>query len=85
MRVSSATTSLESHEPISRTGHELGALQSHVWKQIKRYFHKLDRLMTAIAYAEAGNLDAVQKILDENKAMKKLERSAYGNSRMKKQ
>lgn len=28
-------------------------------------FQKLDRLLTAIAYAEAGNLDAVKEILDQ--------------------
>jgi hypothetical protein len=38
--------------------------------------------MTAIACAESGNLDEVQKILDENMAMKKLGHSHVGNSRM---
>ncbi|MHB0985788.1 MAG: hypothetical protein ACYC05_09385 [Sulfuricella sp.] len=34
---------------------------------MKEFFRKVDRLFTAISYAEAGDLDAVQKILDENK------------------
>jgi len=34
---------------------------------MKAFFRKVDRLFTAISYAEAGDLDAVQKILDENK------------------
>lgn len=34
---------------------------------MKDFFRKVNRLFTAIAYAEAGDLDAVQKILDENK------------------
>lgn len=34
---------------------------------MKEFFRKIDRLFTAISYAEAGDLDAVQKILDENK------------------
>lgn len=38
--------------------------------------------MTAIAYAEAGNLDAVQKILDENKAKKKQESRPVANGRV---
>jgi len=37
----------------------------------KKFFKKLDRLFTAIAYAEAGNLDAVQEILDQDRAAKK--------------
>lgn len=67
MRVSSATASLDSHESASRTGHEFAAAQIHVWQHIKRFFYKLDRLMTAIAHAEAGKLDEVQKILDEDR------------------
>ena len=81
MRVSSAVSSLDSHESISRTVHEFGSSQAYVWPQIKRYFHKFDRFMTAIAYAEAGNLNEVQKILDENMAMNKPENSPIGNSR----
>lgn len=38
---------------------------------VKRFFQKLDRLFTAIAYAEAGNLDVVQEMLDQDKALKK--------------
>lgn len=39
-----------------------------VWKKIKLAFRKLDRMLTAIAYAEAGNLDAVKEMLEQNKA-----------------
>lgn len=77
MRVSSASASLYPQEPPSRHGQESGASAFHVWPLIKRYFHKLDRLFTAISYAEAGDLDAVQKILDENEAMKKQERHPH--------
>lgn len=82
MRVSSAAASLDSQEPISRTGHEFGASQAYVWPQIKRHFHKLARLMTAIAHAEAGNLDEVQKILDEDKPLKKPGSRSMGNGRI---
>ena len=82
MRVSSTGASLDPHQTASRTCHEFGASQAYVWPRIKRYFHKLDRLMTAIAFAEAGNLDEVQRMLDENRAMNKLESGTIGNSRM---
>lgn len=82
MRVSSATASLDAHEPTSRTGYGFDASQIYLWPQVKRYFNKLDRLMTAIAHAEAGNLDAVQKILDENKPIKKPECSRVGSGRI---
>lgn len=35
--------------------------------KLKLIFRKLDRMLTAIAYAEAGNLDAVKEILEQNK------------------
>ncbi|BAN36385.1 hypothetical protein SCD_n02583 [Sulfuricella denitrificans skB26] len=38
---------------------------------VTNFFRGLDRLFTAISYAEAGNLDKVQEMLDQNKAMKK--------------
>lgn len=38
---------------------------------LRRFFRKLDRLFTAIAYAEAGNLDKVQEMLDQDKELKK--------------
>lgn len=38
---------------------------------LKRFFRKLDRMFTAIAYAEAGNLDAVQEMLEQDQALKK--------------
>lgn len=82
MRVSSATASLDSHQAFSRSGHESGASQTTLWPQIKHYFHKLDRLMTAVAYADAGNLDAVQKILDENKSLKNLAHHPVANGGM---
>lgn len=80
MRVSSAAESLDSHQPIFLIGHESGASQAYVWPRIKHYFYRLDRLMTAIAHAEAGNLDAVQKILDENKATKQPGGSSIGGN-----
>lgn len=71
MRVSSATAPFDSIDPASLIGHESGTIRTTAWGQIKICFHKLDRLMTAIAHAENGNLDAVQKILDENRSIKK--------------
>jgi hypothetical protein len=41
------------------------------WSAVKSFFRKLDRHLTAIAHAEAGNFDEVQKILDQNKAQAK--------------
>lgn len=38
---------------------------------LKNFFRKVDRMLTAIAYAEAGNLDAVKEILDQDRAAKK--------------
>jgi hypothetical protein len=36
---------------------------------LKTFFQKLDRHFTAIAHAEAGDLDAVKEILQQNRAM----------------
>ncbi|MFA7243579.1 MAG: hypothetical protein WC091_26020 [Sulfuricellaceae bacterium] len=33
----------------------------------KRFFQGLDRLLTAMAYAEAGDLDAVKALLEQNR------------------
>ncbi|MBZ0095769.1 MAG: hypothetical protein K8H75_10435 [Sulfuricella sp.] len=38
---------------------------------VKRLFRKLDRMLTAIAHAEAGDLDAVKEIHEQDKALKK--------------
>lgn len=38
---------------------------------LKSFVYRLDRLLTAIAYAEAGNLDAVQDILDQDRVARK--------------
>lgn len=37
---------------------------------MKSFFEKLDRMFTAIAYAEAGDLDATKEILDGNDVKK---------------
>lgn len=42
-----------------------------VRQALKQFFRKLDRMFTAIAYAEAGNLDAVKEMLEQDKALKK--------------
>lgn len=34
---------------------------------MKVFFQKLDRMFTAIAYAEAGDLDAVKEILEQGR------------------
>ncbi|MCE5182779.1 MAG: hypothetical protein LLG15_13400 [Betaproteobacteria bacterium] len=36
---------------------------------IREFFRKLNRMLTAMAYAEAGDLDAVKEILDEEKSL----------------
>jgi hypothetical protein len=79
MRVSSATASLDSRAPISRTGLASGASRNGLWSHVKRQAHKLDRFMTAIAHAEAGNLDAVQEILDENRPVRNSQHRSAGN------
>jgi hypothetical protein len=33
---------------------------------MRKFFKKLDRLLTAIAHAEAGNLDAVKALLEQD-------------------
>ena len=38
---------------------------------LRTFFKKVDRMLTAIAYAEAGNLDAVKEMLDQDRAAKK--------------
>ena len=55
-----------------------------IWKKATLAFRKLDRLLTAISYAEAGNLDMVKEMLEQNKAManERFEKiSASGNSK----
>lgn len=42
---------------------------SNLRSAIRNIFRKLDRMLTAIAYAEAGDLDAVKRILDEKKSL----------------
>lgn len=79
MRVSSITAPFDSNDPASLAAHESGIIRTTAWAQIKLFFHKLDRLMTAITHAEGGNLDAVQKILDENRPTKKTGRQTARN------
>lgn len=38
---------------------------------LKLLFRKMDRMFTAIAHAEAGNLDAVKELLEQDKALSK--------------
>lgn len=66
MRVSSATTtSFDSIDAVSEVPH---ADALPVWRGVKRFFRKLDQTFTAIACAEAGDLDAVKIILKTGKA-----------------
>lgn len=44
-----------------------GSILLAAQRMVKNFFHKLDRMMTAIAYAEAGNLDAVKEILEQDR------------------
>ena len=68
MKISSVSTSPfmdASSAPNSGFESPLNAF----WIEVKLVFRKLNRLLTAISYAEAGNLDAVKEMLEQNKAM----------------
>jgi hypothetical protein len=67
MKVSSATaTSFDSIDAVSEVPHADTLPQ--VWQGVKRFFRRLDQTFTAIACAEAGDLDAVKAILKTGKA-----------------
>ncbi|GAO36644.1 hypothetical protein SCT_2054 [Sulfuricella sp. T08] len=55
----------------SETTHGFDSPLVTVRLAVTHFFRRVDRLFTAIAYAEAGNLDKVQEMLDQDKAMKK--------------
>lgn len=67
MRISSASSIEFPSEPIQGFDSPLATMRS----ELKRFYQKVDRHFTAIAYAEAGNLDMVQEMRDQDKAMKK--------------
>lgn len=69
MRISSASTSFMDHP--SEPDHGFDSPLAAVRSAMKNFFRKLDQMFTAIAYAEAGNLDAVKEILEQDKALKK--------------
>lgn len=69
MRISSASASFMEHP--SEPDHGFDSPLATVRAALKIFFRKLDRMFTAIAYAEAGNLDAVQEMLEQDKAQKK--------------
>lgn len=69
MKISSASASCMNHASESVDSFDTSSLA--IWSTVKTFFRKLDRLLTAIAYAEAGNFDEVKKILDQNKAQAK--------------
>jgi hypothetical protein len=58
-------------EHPSEPGHGFDTPLATVRSALKRFFQKVDRLFTAIAYAEEGNLDKVQEMLDQDRALKK--------------
>lgn len=70
MRISSVSVPFMEHP--SEPGHDFDSPLVSMRAALKRFFHKVDRLFTAIAYAEAGNLDKVQEMLDQDKALKNL-------------
>lgn len=69
MRISSASVSFMEHpsEPVQGFNSSLVTMRT----SSKNFFQKVDRLFTAIAYAEAGDLDMVQEMRDQDKVMKK--------------
>lgn len=69
MKISSASASCMNHTSESIDDFDTPRLA--IWSAVQSFFRKLNRLLTAIAYAEAGNFDEVQKILDQNKAQAK--------------
>lgn len=69
VRISSASTSFI--EPPSEPNHGFDSPLVFVRPVLKRFFRTLDRMLTSIAYAEAGNLDAVKEMLEQDKALKK--------------
>lgn len=64
MRISSLSPSFV--EPSSEPGHGGNSPGLGLG-----FFRKLDRMLTAMACAEAGDLDAVKEILDQGKMRKK--------------
>lgn len=69
MRISSASASVMEHP--SEPDHGFDSPLVTVRPALKQFFRKLDRMFTAIAYAEAGNLDAVKEMLEQDKVLKK--------------
>lgn len=54
-------------EPHSEPDHGFGSRLVAVRLKVKRFFRKLDRMLTAMAYAEAGDLDAVKAMLEQDR------------------
>lgn len=55
-------------EPPSEPDHGFDSPLITVGPALKRFFRKLDRMLTAMAYADAGDLDAVKEMLEQDKA-----------------
>ena len=64
LKISSVSTHFMDRSSESAAGFEFPL--SFIWIKIKLAFYRLDRLLTAISYAEAGNLDAVQAMIEQN-------------------
>jgi hypothetical protein len=54
-------------EPPSEPDHGFDSPLDTVRPALKRFFRKMDRMLTAMAYAEAGDLDTVKEILEQDK------------------
>jgi len=69
MRISSASASFMEHS--SEPGHGFDSPLVTMRQALKRFFRKMDRMFTAIALAEAGNLDAVKELLEQEQGAEK--------------
>ena len=78
MKILSAKVRCAESKPLDVFDHEQAAQLSG----FKLLFWKIDRTLTAVAHAEAGDLDAVQEILDQDKAVAQLRQARKGTSPM---
>lgn len=58
-------------EPHSEPAHGFDSPFVAVRLKVGRFFRKFNLMLTAMAYAEAGDLDAVKEILEQDRAQAK--------------
>lgn len=72
MKVSSLT-------PPPMEARDNGHSTPSLWHRIKFLYHRLDRMLTIIACAEAGNFDAVKAMLDQDEAARSPVKSRHAH------